>query len=108
MLLVIGSDRPLGDQFEMNIRAAGALTANLDSGRRQVAEQILVATRGGHWLVTARGVVLQRSPSASKAIRNAIRTASKLSSHQIETEVLIERVGRPASIWPPKRRKSNA
>jgi len=69
----------------------------------QVAEQILVATRGGHWLVTARGIVLQRSPTASKAIRNAIRTASKLSSHQIETEVLIERGGSSSPIWRPNR-----
>jgi hypothetical protein len=65
-------------------------------------EQIVVTPKNGQWLVVTRGVVLQRLPTASRAIRKAIKTASRFTSHEISAEVLIEKGGEPTPIWQPK------
>jgi hypothetical protein len=64
-------------------------------------EQIVVTPKNGQWLVTTRGVVLQRLPTASRAIRKAIKTASRLTSHEIRAEVLIETGGEAKPLWRP-------
>lgn len=64
-------------------------------------EQIVVTPKDGQWLVTTRGVVLQRLPTASRAIRKAIKTASRFTSHEISAEVLIEKGGKPMRLWQP-------
>lgn len=64
-------------------------------------EQIVVTLKNGQWLVTTRGVVLQRLPTASRAIRKAIKTATQFTSHAIKAEVLIVQGGEPKPLWQP-------
>ncbi len=81
------------------IGASGAMRAQ--RLREPMPEQIVVTPKDGQWLVTTRGVVLQRLPTAERAIRKAIRTASRFTSHQISAEVLLDEGGQPKSLWHP-------
>jgi hypothetical protein len=64
-------------------------------------EQIVVTPKDGQWLVTTRGVVLQRLPTATRAIRKAIRTAVQFTAHQISAEVYIDEGGQTKPLWQP-------